>query len=240
MMEWERPIMKVHAQILMEGESQQPKNVLNIGFGMGIIDSILQEDYKPLKHYIVEAHPDVYKRMLEQKWDTKPNVVILFGRWQELIPQLIQQGIRIDAVFYDTYGEHAMDMEDFHVLMVQLLSKPNGVYSFFNGLAPDNIFFHGVACQVVKLQLSQLGLDAEFLTCEIQQPIVSEEDWEGIRRPYWHGRESYYLPRCTWNPQYLATGRLASNPLIDVVKKQAHDEAQLQQEQQENAKRQRN
>ena len=40
MMEWERPIMKAHAQIMMEAPG---KRVMNVGFGMGIIDSILQE-----------------------------------------------------------------------------------------------------------------------------------------------------------------------------------------------------
>lgn len=98
------------------------------------------------------------------------------------------------------YGEHFLDFEDFHELMVQMLSKPHGRYSFFNGLAPDNLFFHGVACQCVKLQLGQLGLDCEFLSCEIQ---VEDRVWEGIRRKYWHGRDTYYLPMVTWNAAYL-------------------------------------
>jgi type IV protein arginine methyltransferase len=124
MMEWERPIMRAHAQILMEEEhsqqqqvaaatetavsefsinDQEPnseisrgKTVLNVGFGMGIIDTILQQGYNPQRHYIVEAHPDVYRHMLEQGWDQKPNVVLLFGKWQDVIPQLVaalqQQG----------------------------------------------------------------------------------------------------------------------------------------------------
>ena len=140
MMEWERPIMKAHAQIMMETPG---KRVLNVGFGMGIIDSILQE-HNPNLHIIIEAHQSVYKRMLEQKWDAKPNVKIYHGRWQDIMPELIKSGVEVDAVFYDTYGEHALDMEDFHVQMSQILSKPHGVYSFFNGLAPDNLFFHGV------------------------------------------------------------------------------------------------
>lgn len=140
MMEWERPIMKAHASIMMEAPG---KRVMNVGFGMGIIDSILQE-YSPNLHIIIEAHPDVYKRMLQEKWDQKPNVRIFHGRWQDVLPQLINQKIEVDAVFYDTYGEHALDMEDFHLLMSQILSKPQGIYSFFNGLAPDNLFFHGV------------------------------------------------------------------------------------------------
>lgn len=88
--------------------------------------------------------------------------------------------------------------------MVQILAKPGGVYSFFNGLAPDNLFFHGVACQCIKLQLAHLGLDTEFLPCEIQ---VKDTVWEGVRRKYWHGRDTYYLPVTKWNPQFLATGK---------------------------------
>jgi protein arginine N-methyltransferase 2 len=141
MMEWERPLMKAHAQILT-GEAPG-KRVMNVGFGMGIIDTALQE-YNPSLHIIIEAHPDVYQRMLDQKWDQKPNVKLCHGRWQDVLPQLIREGVELDGVFFDTYAEHSFDMEDFHVLMSQILSKPQGVYSFFNGLAPDNLFFHGV------------------------------------------------------------------------------------------------
>lgn len=117
-----------------------------------------------------------------------------------------------------------MDLEDFHMQMIHLLSKPHGIYSFFNGLAPDNVFFHGVACQCVQLQLAQLGLEGEFYPCEIQ---VKDEVWEGIRRQYWHGRDTYYLPRFTWNAHYLATGQILI-PLDDggesLVRKSTTDE----------------
>lgn len=140
MMEWERPLMEAHASILMETPG---KRVLNVGFGMGIIDTALQT-HNPTLHIIVEAHPDVYKHMLDKKWDKKPNVRICYGKWQDVLPKLIKEGVVVDGIFYDTYGEHFMDLEDFHRTMVEILSKPHGVYSFFNGLAPDNLFFHGV------------------------------------------------------------------------------------------------
>ena len=143
MMEWERPLMQAHAQIMMM-EGTGSRRVMNVGFGMGIIDGILQDQYQPSLHVIIEAHPDVYKKMLADQWDKKPNVKICHGKWQDVMPQLIQEGLEVDAVFFDTYAEHSFDMEDFHVLMAQVLSKPRGVYSFFNGLAPDNLFFHGV------------------------------------------------------------------------------------------------
>jgi type IV protein arginine methyltransferase len=219
MMEWERPIMKVHAEILMSSSSSSStpstditaattttsmKRVLNVGFGLGIIDTILQE-YNPSHHIIIEAHPDVYQHMLQHQWQNKTNVRICYGTWQSVLPQLISEGIIVDAIFFDTYGEHYLDMEEFHQQMTHLLAKPHGIYSFFNGLAPDNLFFHGVACQCVKLQLATLGLDSEFLTCDIQAP--SNDVWKEIRRKYWHGRETYYLPVCTWNAQYLQTGK---------------------------------
>jgi len=212
MMEWERPLMQAHAQILMEGTGRR---VLNVGFGMGIIDTALQ-NLQPTQHYIIEAHPDVYARMLADKWDQKPNVRICFGRWQDVMPKLKEEGVVVDAIFYDTYGEHFLDLEDWHCQMVHILSKPHGIYSFFNGLAPDNLFFHGVACQCVKLQLSQLGLESDSLPCEIQ---VKDEVWEGIRRKYWHGRDTYYLPRCTWSSQFLQTGTPTVERIVEEARK---------------------
>jgi type IV protein arginine methyltransferase len=102
MMEWERPLMRAHAEILMEpAQGQHNKRVLNVGFGMGIIDSALQE-WQPAHHIIIEAHPDVYRRMLETGWDKLPTVRICLGKWQDVLPQLIAEGVVVDAIFYDT------------------------------------------------------------------------------------------------------------------------------------------
>jgi type IV protein arginine methyltransferase len=205
MMEWERPLMEVHAQIMTDNALH--KRVMNVGFGMGIIDTILQS-YQPSLHIIIEAHPDVYNKMLQEGWDKKPNTRIFFGKWQDVVPQLLREAVQLDGIFFDTYGEHFSDMEDFHKLVPHMLSKPNGVYSFFNGLAPDNLFFHGVACQCVKLQLQQFGLETEFLPCEIQ---VNSKEWEGIRRKYWHDRDTYYLPRATWKLEFVDRKTIATS-----------------------------
>lgn len=196
MMEWERPLMNAHANILTHNGTKQ-KRVLNIGFGLGIIDMALQS-HEPSLHVIIEAHPTVYEKMVKDGWDKKNNVRICYGRWQDELPKLVDEGLEFDGIFYDTYGEHFTDLEDFHELMAKVLHKPNGIYSFFNGLAPDNLFFHGVACNCIKIQLSHLGFDAEFAQCEIQ---VKEEEWKGVRRKYWHGRETYYLPIVTWKKE---------------------------------------
>jgi protein arginine N-methyltransferase 2 len=197
MMEWERPIMEAHASVLTHGGISGMR-VLNVGFGLGIVDTALQS-HDPSLHVIIEAHPTVYAKMMSDGWDMKPNVIIRFGRWQDEMPKLIAEGAKFDGVFYDTYGEHFTDLEDFHCAMARVLDVPDGVYSFFNGLAPDNLFFHGVACNCIKAQLSTLELDAEFATCEISNNAAdADETWEGVRRKYWHGRNTYYLPVITW------------------------------------------
>lgn len=205
MMEWERPLMEAHASIIT-GNSPN-RTILNVGFGMGIIDSFIQT-YNPALHVIIEAHPIVYQKMIKDGWDKKPNVRICFGKWQDELPKLMSEGITFDGMFYDTYGEHFTDLEDFHNFVSKMLKKPGGVYSFFNGLAPDNLFFHGVACQCVKLQLAEMGLDSEFAVCQIQ---VKENEWDGVRRKYWHGRDTYYLPIITWNNEIMLRDHFSSS-----------------------------
>ena len=178
--------MVEHAKVICAGGR---KRVLNVGFGMGIIDGCLQR-MEPSHHTIIEAHPDVYAKMKKDGWCDKKNVTVLFGKWQDVIGSL--KDASFDGIFFDTYAENHTDLTDFHRHLPRLLS-PNGVYSFFNGLCPDNIFFHGVACQVVQMELASLGFEVEFARCEIR---VADSAWESVRRKYWHF-DCYYLPICS-------------------------------------------
>jgi type IV protein arginine methyltransferase len=74
MMEWEREIMRASAENLLPEVGKG--RVLNIGFGMGIIDGYLQ-DRMPESHVIVEAHPAVIQKMKVLGWDKKPGVEVL-------------------------------------------------------------------------------------------------------------------------------------------------------------------
>jgi len=73
MMKWEDEIMKITAELLLPEPGKG--RVLNIGFGMGLIDGYLQ-DRKPESHVIVEAHPTVIQRMKDKGWDKKPGVEV--------------------------------------------------------------------------------------------------------------------------------------------------------------------
>ncbi|EFJ40778.1 hypothetical protein VOLCADRAFT_69095 [Volvox carteri f. nagariensis] len=188
MMGWERPLMVRHAERDGGGGGGR---VLNVGFGLGIVDTEIQS-HKPERHTIVEAHPDVYEHMVRKGWAERPGVRILKGRWQDVLPELLAEA-PYDGIFFDTYGEYYEEMRDFHIHLPRLLAR-DGVYSFFNGLASDNIFFHMVYCRLISLELASKGLTVEYEPLAVGS--LGDEVWQGVRSKYWHF-ETYFLPRVT-------------------------------------------
>ncbi|KAI8092723.1 arginine N-methyltransferase 2 [Halteromyces radiatus] len=186
MMGWEGPLMVEHAKVMCPKEGL---DVLNVGFGLGLIDMELQK-YKPRHHYIIEAHPDVYAHMKKLGWDQKPGVTILFGRWQDVVPTLT---MTFDGIFFDTYGEFYDDLRAFHDAVPNMLNT-DGIYTWFNGLGATNQFFHDIYCRVSEVDLREFGLDTEYVAMDI--PTADEKGvWDGVRQRYW-SLEKYYLPIC--------------------------------------------
>eukprot|EP00466_Bigelowiella_natans_P013284 jgi/Bigna1/48887/estExt_Genewise1.C_340012 len=181
MMKWETPLMEAHAKVLCPKEGL---DVLNIGFGMGIVDTALQK-FKPKSHTIVEVHGGVLKKIYADGWDKKPGVIVVPGRWQDVMHELGTY----DAIFFDTYGEYYDDMREFHSWLPKIL-REGGIYSFFNGFCPDNIIFQGVMCQVLQQELALQNIAVEFQQCDID---IDEKDWEGVKRKYFWSN-TYYLP----------------------------------------------
>lgn len=191
MMGWEGPLMVEHAKVMCPKEGL---NVINVGFGLGLIDTELQK-YKPKNHYIIEAHPDVYAHMLELGWDKKEGVKILFGRWQDMVPTI---DIQFDGVFFDTYGEFYDDLLAFHVCVPKMLKK-SGVYTWFNGLGATNQFFQDIYCNISEIDLREIGLSTEY----VEMPIATWAEqgvWDGVRQKYWV-LDTYKLPICKFLEQ---------------------------------------
>lgn len=184
MMAWEKPLMEAHAKAVCLGGG----HILNIGFGMGLVDTAMQQ-YNPMSHTIVEAHPEVYKRMIDSGWGEKENVKVIYGRWQDVLDQLGSY----DGIFFDTYGEYYEDMREFHQHLPTLL-KPGGIYSFFNGLCGSNPFFHVVYCQLVSLELESLGYSTQLIPLPVKD-CLGEKIWEGVKHRYWQ-LDTYNLPVC--------------------------------------------
>lgn len=99
----------------------------------------------------------------------------------------------VAGIFFDTYGEFYEDLKEFHEHLPKLLKK-GGVYSYFNGLCATNAFFHVVYCQLVALELAQLGLTTQFIPLPVKD-CFNEETWKGIYHKYWQ-LDTYFLPVC--------------------------------------------
>jgi len=195
MMGWEEPLMDLHAERLMlpwvKHGREGDYSVLNIGFGLGLIDSSIQriahDAPGALRHTIIEAHTDVLKKMADTGWNEKATVVA--GTWQCAVERLGP----FDAIFYDAFSEYYRDMRALHQELPRLL-KPGGVYSYFNGLAADqNPFFHEVAYRTAEVELNDLGFDVEYEQVDMH---LEDEVWNGIRKNYF-SLDVYTLPTCT-------------------------------------------
>ncbi|CZT14189.1 related to Arginine N-methyltransferase 2 [Ramularia collo-cygni] len=196
MMDWETEIMKASADKLCPKEGLR---TMNIGHGMGIVDTMFLAN-NPQMHYIVEAHPAVQKHMRETGWYDKPNVTVCEGRWQDVLPKLAEQGVVLDALYYDTYAEDYSDLKElFEEHCIALIDR-NGKFGFYNGLGADRQICYDVYTEVAEEHLKNAGFDVEWTVLQVPN-LKGEQDpgasWTGIRRSYWEVPE-YRLPTCTW------------------------------------------
>lgn len=199
MMAWETDIMRLGCESLFKGAyddgiKDEDVNILNIGFGMGIIDSMINEK-RPKRHYICEAHPDVLRKMRDDGWYDKDNVIVLEGRWQEQVSKLLSQGdVFFNGIYYDTYSEHYEDMLELFDLVVGLL-KPHGVFSFFNGLGADRQVVYDVYKKLVEIDLGTYGLSCSFTPKSVPETTLKEDGksvWDTVKKSYWNCSDYYH------------------------------------------------
>ncbi|KIK27751.1 hypothetical protein PISMIDRAFT_8136 [Pisolithus microcarpus 441] len=109
MMGWEREIMCKTVDELCSNHPRLKEGlrVLNVGFGLGIIDSLLQRlSEPPSLHVIIEAHPDVLAHIRERGWHNKPGVKVMAGKWQDVIQSKEFRDLgKFDVVYTDTFAE---------------------------------------------------------------------------------------------------------------------------------------
>ncbi|KAH0542938.1 hypothetical protein FGG08_002707 [Glutinoglossum americanum] len=197
MMAWEADIMKRTADLLLPKPGLR---VLNVGHGLGIIDTYFQS-LSPQSHHIIEAHPAVLAKLRRGGWYEKLGVVIHEGRWQDVLPKLVQENLVFDAIYFDTFAEDYKALREFFSEYVIGLLDPQGGgdgsggrWGFFNGLGADRRICYDVYAKVVELDLSEAGFDTEWE--EITVPDLDKSgEWEGVRRKYWV-LNKYKLPIC--------------------------------------------
>ena len=192
MMAWETSIMKRSVSLLCTCPNLR---VLNIGHGMGIIDDLFQET-SISAHHIIEAHPDILNRMRQNGWYEKPNIVIHEGKWQDVLPKIIEQGLLFDAVYFDTFAEEYKALRSFFSDHLIGILDDVGKWGFFNGLGADRQICYDVYQKVVEMDLFEAGFETEWETMQTPESNA-EGQWSGVRRRYWKLKE-YKLPICTF------------------------------------------
>ncbi|WPH04866.1 protein arginine N-methyltransferase 2-like protein [Acrodontium crateriforme] len=190
MMDWETEIMKVSADQLAYKPGLK---TMNVGHGMGIVDGMFLAN-NPEMHYIVEAHPRVQKKLRDEGWHDKPNVTVLEGRWQDVLPKLIEEGVQLDGIYYDTYAEDYKDLKEFFAEYVIALLNRDGKFGFYNGLGADRQVCYDVYTKVVELDLFDAGMDVEWTDIAVPD-LKGRDEWAGVRYPYWNV-DKYLLPTC--------------------------------------------
>ncbi|KAI2473676.1 arginine N-methyltransferase 2 [Annulohypoxylon bovei var. microspora] len=207
MMAWETSIMRASVDALLPG-LEAGRKILNIGFGMGIVDSMFAET-KPSKHHIIEAHPAVLEHInssdskFGKEWEasgpSSSAYKVHAGKWQDVLPKLLEQGETYDAIYFDTFGEDYNQLRLFFTEYVPSLLEEEGRFGFFNGLGADRKICYDVYTQVVEMHLSDAGMDVEWQELDVDMKDLEKEgegDWQGVKRRYWT-LEKYRLPTCT-------------------------------------------
>ncbi|KAG8732078.1 Arginine N-methyltransferase 2 [Ceratobasidium sp. 414] len=185
MMGWERPIMEATVRALCPppAEGSLGPTVLNIGFGLGIIDSLFQSfDPPPSRHVIIEPHPDVIEHMRSTGWFSKPGVQILEGRWQDFVApdkigELLGEEGGFDIIYTDTFSEHYNDLYQFFEHLGDLMVDQNSKFSFFNGLGATNSTFYDVYTKLSVLHLEDMGLTTRWEDVDVHAVVEGEGVW---------------------------------------------------------------
>jgi amino acid adenylation domain-containing protein len=133
MQDWERPLMKAMADVVTETHG----DVLEVGFGMGISATYIQER-GVRSHSIIECNEEVIAQF--EQWRAQfpeRDIRLVCGKWQDVTEQLAQY----DGVFFDTYPlseaefkEYVIDSitfaESFFPVAAACL-RPGGVFSYY-------------------------------------------------------------------------------------------------------------
>lgn len=197
MMAWETAIMRASVAALLPPDRAAGRRILNVGFGMGIIDAMFCET-RPSRHHIVEAHAEVLDHARgpdsplgagwEKRGPSEGAYRLWNGRWQDVVPTLLERGETYDAIYFDTFGEDYSQLRTFFTEYVPGLLDEKGLFSFFNGLGADRKICYDVYAKVVEVHLSDAGLDVEWQELDVDMRGLNkdgEDKWEGVKRRYW-------------------------------------------------------
>jgi guanidinoacetate N-methyltransferase len=137
MSDFETPYMESLADIT----TSKGGKVLNIGFGLGIIDNFIEENRKKdniSEHHIIELNHKIYEKALSwrKSQKKKDKIFIHKGDWQDILPNLKKNGLIFDGVVYDGFpleiNEMCRDCVPFLDELFKLkIVKNTGIVTFY-------------------------------------------------------------------------------------------------------------
>jgi hypothetical protein len=202
MMSWETIIMQASAKTICIKKG----DILNVGFGMGIIDSFIQEE-QPNTHWIIEAHPQILKKMKEEGWYDKKNVKILEGTWQQYIYSLPL----FDGIYFDTWMDnHVSGFMD----RISYLLKSDGIFSYFNSPKDGHLNIYPYTDIYSYTTFIKQNLYYEYTMIDIKNVIKDNQSIYGENGDYFpRSQEFYYVPIWTKNEETSKQFRRIIKPL---------------------------
>jgi spermidine synthase len=115
---WETPMLQRQIDLL----DVKDKDVLEIGYGMGITSEMIQKA-EPKSHTIIECHPQVIN-YAKATFPYINNVNLIGDFWQNVIMSLG----KFDRIFYDPH----LDDYDAFFQLVDMKLREDGIFSYFH------------------------------------------------------------------------------------------------------------
>jgi len=158
-------------------------DILNVGFGLGIIDSYIQQ-HKIKSHTIIEIHPGVIQHAKNLGFDKKAR--LCQGDWRVWISKFKEEGKKFDGIYFDTYNitEESNEWADF-AREVDSILKPGGIFSYFNNTAArDGHFMNIMNSLPYSLRFKRINLKdiEEVANKEINKKSLQYRDYSLIWR----------------------------------------------------------
>lgn len=138
MEDWEKGYMKLLAKIA----TQTGGNILEVGFGMGISASNIQ-NYKISKHTIIEANQAVYDKATAWRFRATAPVELLFGFWENITKNLSNNSF--NGILFDTYPLTEAEIHKNHFSFFKeayRLLKPGGILTYYSDEISDFSYEH--------------------------------------------------------------------------------------------------
>ncbi len=160
MEDWEKPYMQELAKIA----TTRGGTILELGFGMGISASYIQENDIE-RHIIIEPNIDVFTRLLDFSSNAVNKVIPMFGFWQDVVPLIADESV--DGILFDTYPLNENEMDELCLPFfshAHRLLKTGGIFTYFSNEVDRFNPLH-------QKELAALGFTkTEFKLCSVKPP----------------------------------------------------------------------